>query len=316
MNDAKQLAEGIAERLSVVIPAYNEVGGIAGTLRSLREAIPTCEIIVVDDGSTDGTGEQVRAFPDVTLLRHEYNRGYGGSLKTGMARASGDYVAWFDADGEHRVEDLIAMVAHLEREKLVAVIGHRTNPGSSLLRRSGKFGIRLLARSLGVHTGSDLNCGLRVFRRDIIVPLARLLPDGFSASMTSTMVMLARRYPIAFDPVATGPRVGESKVVLRDGFRSLLLVVRTIMLFAPLRIFLGSGAILIVVGSAYGLITAMIARAGLPVAALLLINTGLMLAMLGLIADQVSQTRLEQLDVLDSDRAVRRSTDRDPAAKE
>lgn len=303
----------IGERLSVVIPAHNEVGGISGTLNSLREGLPECEIIVVDDGSTDGTGDQVRAFPDVTLAHHEYNRGYGASLKTGMRLATREYLAWFDGDGEHRVEDLTVMAERLEQERLVAVIGHRTKPGRSLFRQAGKLGIRLLARSLGVRAGSDLNCGLRVFRRDVIVPLSRLLPDGFSASMTSTMVMLAQRYPTAFQPVGVKPRIGESKVVLRDGFRSLLLVLRVIMLFAPLRIFLVPGAILLAIGAVYGFTTALVLRAGLPTAALFLMNAGMMLSMLGLIADQVSQTRLEQLRLPEIERATRRSSDPTPS---
>ena len=144
-------------------------------------------------------------------------------------------------------------------------------------------------------TGSDFNCGLRVFRREMILPYRSLLPDGFSASMTSTMVMLARRYPVAFHPVQVASRIGDSKVALMDGFSSLMLVLRTITLFAPLRFFVGIGAFLFVVGAVYGLITAVALGLGLPVAALLLLNAGMLLGMLGLIADQISQIRLREL---------------------
>ena len=160
-------------------------------------------------------------------------------------------------------------------------------------------GIRLLARSLGVRAGAAFNCGLRVFRSTVILSYRSLLPDGFSASMTSTMIMLARRYPIAFQPVTVKPRVGASKVALLDGFASLMLVLRMMMLFAPLRIFLGMGSILLFLGTAYGLATAVILGLGLPTAALLLMNAGMMLCMLGLIADQVSQIRLREMDRID-----------------
>jgi hypothetical protein len=159
----------------------------------------------------------------------------------------------------------------------------------------------MVARSLGVKTGSDFNCGLRVFRREMILPYRSLLPDGFSASMTSTMVMLARRYPVAFHPVQVASRVGDSKVALMDGFSSLMLVLRTITLFAPLRFFVGIGAFLFVVGAVYGLITAVALGLGLPVAALLLLNAGMLLGMLGLIADQISQIRLRELERNDQD---------------
>lgn len=289
------------ERLSIVIPAFNEAEGIGKTLESLRAALPEAEIVVVDDGSSDGTGERAAAFPGVRVVTHPFNRGYGAALKTGMARATREYVAWFDADGEHRVDCLMEMVARLEAERLVAVIGQRTNPGRSPLRRFGKLAIRMVARSLGVKTGSDFNCGLRVFRRTMILPYRSLLPDGFSASMTSTMVMLARRYPVAFHPVEVDPRIGTSKVALLDGFSSLMLVLRTITLFAPLRFFLGTGAILFAVGFVYGLVMAMIMGLGLPAAALLLLNAGMLLGMLGLIADQISQIRLRELEQREED---------------
>ena len=97
--------------LSIVIPAYNEAGGIVATLDSLRSALPDCEIIVVDDGSRDETATLVARYPDVRLIRHRYNKGYGGALKTGMRNATRDIVAWFDADNEHRVGHLKEMVS-------------------------------------------------------------------------------------------------------------------------------------------------------------------------------------------------------------
>ena len=283
-------------RLSIVIPAHNEAEAIATTLLALRRALPECEILVVDDGSTDATGNQVRAVPDIRLVRHVYNRGYGAAIKTGVQRARREYVAWFDADGEHRVEDLTALVERIERENLVAVIGERLNPGRSPVRVFGKFLIRLLARAMGVKLGSDLNCGLRVFRRPILQAFLFLLPNGFSASMTSTMVMIARRLPIAFQSVSVRPRIGVSKVKLIDGFSTLLLVLRIIMLFAPLRIFLQLGLGLIGVGLLYSLAIAFVVGRGFPIGGLLLMNAGMLLSMLGLVADQISQIRLQQLD--------------------
>ena len=283
-------------RLSIIVPAYDEADGVAPTLRALRESFPDAEILVVDDGSSDATAARAESVPGVRVLRHGYNRGYGAALKTGMRRAHGMLLAWFDADGEHGVSDLGAMVALLEREELEAVLGQRPAGGGPTIRSVGKFLIRQLARSLGVRAGDDLNCGLRVFRRRAILPFLSILPDGFSASLTSTMVLLARRLPMRFHPITQRPRVGSSKVRVADGFASLLLVLRTVALFAPLRIFFTPGLVLLLAGFVYGVATAVVLGRGLPTAALLLANTGTMLCVLGLVADQVSQLRLERLE--------------------
>ena len=126
------------------------------------------EIIVVDDASTDQTAEVVAGFPGTIFVKNPFNRGYGASLKNGMGRASGRYIAWFDADNEHKVDDLIQMTDRLVSNKLAAVIGERSNPAPSAIRSLGKLLIKLLARSLGTSSVKDINCGLRVFHSDVI----------------------------------------------------------------------------------------------------------------------------------------------------
>jgi glycosyltransferase involved in cell wall biosynthesis len=286
--------------LTIIIPAFNEVDGIGQTLTTLRARLPEAFIIVVDDASNDGTPERARQTPGVRVVSHGYNCGYGGALKTGMVLAQTEYVAWFDADGEHRVEDLVSMVSTLHKDKLIAVIGQRTTGSSTRLRAAGKWVIRMLAQSLDFRAGSDLNCGLRVYRRDVICRYLYVLPDGYSASLTSLMVMLERRYPVAFHPVQTKPRIGTSKVRLSDGVTTLTLVIRIAMLFAPLRIFLRGGAALIVASFIYGLLVTIFRGAGFPVAGALGVMAGLLLISVGLIADQISQLRLIQLASLSS----------------
>ena len=286
-----------AEQLSVVIPAYNEEGGIARTLVGLREALPDCEIIVVDDGSTDATVAQAKTVPGIRILKHSFNRGYGGALKTGMLATTRPYVAWFDADNEHRVEDLERMASRISTEGLVAIIGRRPKAGPSVVRNYGKFAIRMLARSLGVDIGKDLNCGLRVFRRSVILRYLSLLPNSFSASMTSTMVLIERGYRFDFEDIQVKERIGTSKVQLGDGFFTITLVLRMVMLFAPLRIFLGFGSFFLLSGTAYGAMRAISDGRGLPVAALPLIVTGGLPVMFGLVADHVSALRQSQLNL-------------------
>lgn len=291
-----------ASRLSVVIPAYNEEDGIVVTLEKLRASIPEAELIVVDDGSSDSTVERAKSVLDIQVIRHEFNQGYGAAIKSGMRQAKGEFVAWFDADSEHRVEDLAAMATKLEQEHLVAVIGQRKGAHQSVLRGTGKAAIKWLAYSLGAKFGKDINCGLRVFRRRVIMRYLTLLPDRFSASMTSTMIMIERGYPIDFHDVSVNPRIGTSKVKLADGFEALALVLRLILFFAPLRMFLGMGAAFILVGGVYSLMVALLASRGIPIAGMLSVTLGLLLCMLGLIADQISQLRYNQLPVIEPQR--------------
>lgn len=292
--------------VSVIIPAFNEVGGIDPTLEQLLLALPGAEIIVVDDGSTDGTAELVQKHPQVTLVQHSFNRGYGAALKTGMAGANRPLLAWFDADNEHRVSDLVSMIDMMRRGRLAAVIGQRISGGASAVRGVGKAVILTLARSLGFRGGRDMNCGLRVFRTEVICRYLPLLPNGYSASMTSLLVMLERGYPIGYHPVELAARIGTSKVTLRAGFASLLLVMRVIMLFAPMRIFLPVSLALIGVGGVYSAAVAVITGGGFPTFGIFLLLAGLMTGMLGLIADQLSQMRLAQYETITSDRVLSR----------
>jgi glycosyltransferase involved in cell wall biosynthesis len=284
------------ERLSIVVPAYNEERGIGPTLEALIASLPKAEIIVVDDGSKDATAEVVRRLPSVVLLQHPFNRGYGAALKTGMTFARRDLVAWFDADNEHRVEHLIEMTERALTEKVAAVIAQRRFSGPSPLRNWGKLIIRAIARSLDFAGGNDINCGLRVFRRDVILRYIPLLPSSFSASITSTIILLERGYPLAYHPIELNQRIGTSKVKVVDGFLALMLVMRIIMLFAPMRVFLRFGLLLIAAGILYGTVVALAVGRGFPTFALGLLLAGIVTAFFGLVADQISQLRLTAYD--------------------
>ncbi len=294
---AATLAPELQRRLSIVIPAFNEAQGITQTLGELRERLPQSEVIVIDDGSNDGTGPAARAIDGVRVIAHPFNRGYGAGIKTGMRAARGAYIAWFDADNEHRVQDLVALTQHLHDKRVTAVIGARGR-GGPLVRTLGKALIWLMARSMRLKFPNDLNCGLRVFNRAMIAPYVGLFPNGFSASMTSTLTMLERGYPIDFLPVQTTPRIGSSKVRLVDGFRTMLLTLRMVMLFAPLRVFVPIGLAALIGGGVYGATLALLSGLGLSVTALFIMIAGILLMMQGLIADQISQLRLGQLDAL------------------
>ncbi|HVE89271.1 MAG TPA: glycosyltransferase family 2 protein [Burkholderiaceae bacterium] len=294
--------------MSIVIPAFNEEAGIAATLDALTRDAPEAEVIVIDDGSDDRTAQIALGFAKIIVAQHPFNRGYGAALKTGISIATREYVAWFDADNEHRVSDLAAMALIVSSRGLAAVVAQRRFSGPSPVRTLGKFFIRLAARSLKFSAGKDINCGLRVFRRDVISRYVDLLPNGFSASITSTVIMLERGYPIDFYPIELNPRIGVSKVKVADGFHAFMLLMRIFMLFAPMRIFLRAGVMLFFAGILYGLGWAILTGRGVPAGAVLLTLGGILSGFFGLIADQISQMRLSRYD-----RPIYRITSSPPA---
>ncbi|HVZ32379.1 MAG TPA: glycosyltransferase family 2 protein [Polyangiaceae bacterium] len=285
-------------RISIVIPAHNEEGAIGNVLLALCEHTPAGvdEIIVVDDGSTDRTGEIAEAA-GVRVIRQPSNRGYGAALNAGIRAASGEYILTLDADGQHRIEDVLKLCAAVCGDQPAdCVIGHRTKlVHSPLWRMPGKWFLTRLARLLTRKEILDLNSGLRAMRRDVIVRYMHLCPSGFSFSTTSTFALASRGYRIEFVPIQVERRIGKSSVSVATGFQTILLILRLASLFNPLRVFLPLSFFFIVGGSLWT-IPYLLDGQGITVAAMLAVLTGVTLFGLGLICDQVAQLRLERFE--------------------
>jgi glycosyltransferase involved in cell wall biosynthesis len=288
-------------QLAVIIPAYNEEQAIEPTLRQLREAVHGAEIVVVDDGSSDATAARARAVPGVTVLSAERNRGYGSALKRGMRACTRPYVAWYDADGQHRPDDLKAVARQAIEQRQDMVIGIR-GPDSDRQRERvfGKFLLKIAARLISGEHIPDLNSGLRCFRRDVIIRYLHLLPDGFSASSTSTLMMLKGHYRVGYVPIVTNARLGKSTVhVVLDGLRTVQLVLRIVVLFEAFKVFSILGLALLVPGLIYGVIVALARREGFPTLAGTAVIAGLLTFYLAILADQVAELRKERFEQSD-----------------
>jgi glycosyltransferase involved in cell wall biosynthesis len=279
--------------ITVVIPAFTEAGMIGGVVRDLRQAIPGICVLVVDDGSRDATAVEARSA-GAQVIRHAHNKGYGASLKTGIRAARTPYIATYDADGQHRPEDLIAMLKL--GGAMDMVIGARTKDSDRQLdRMPGKWILARVANLLTSRKIPDLNSGLRVVRRDVILRYLHLLPNGFSASTTMTICMLQRGYDVQFVAITTKQRAGGQSTdrKLRDGMKTIQLMIRLIILFNPGRFFLPPALLFVTVGLAYGLTEALIHRRGIPALAVMVVITGLIIGMFGLLASQISTLRIE-----------------------
>lgn len=285
-------------RLSVVIPAFDEEQSVAATVSRLREHCPEVEIVVVNDGSTDGTAAELERVSGIRVRTHERNRGYGASLKTGVRATDREFVAWYDADGQHEPADLLAVAGPVLRGEKDIVIGVRS-PGSARQseRVVGKAVLKWVAQLLTRQGIPDLNSGMRCFRREMIQRYLHLLPDGFSASTTSTILAMKRAWRVGHVPITTQRRAGKSKVrLVSDGLTTLHLIVRLVVLFDAFRVFSALGAGLMSLGLAYGIALAVIRGEGFPTFAGMVVIAGLLTVFLGIIADQVTELRKERFE--------------------
>ena len=277
--------------VTIIIPAHDEERGIEkviiGVKNAMEGAKSTYEIIVVDDGSTDKTAEIVKKKEDVRLIKHPYNKGYGAALKTGVKNAEGDIVLFIDADAQQNPDDIPRLLKHMGEYDMV--VGARTKDSHiSLLRRPGKFVLRILANYLAGRKIPDLNSGFRAIKKEIVKKYMPILPDTFSFTTTITLAAIKEGYNIKYIPIETVKEIGTSKIKpFRDGFKFIMLIVRTIVFFDPMRVFFPVSLLLFIMGFVI-LIHDLIISFSVPKSALLLLGIAVQVFFFGLLADQIS----------------------------
>lgn len=280
-----------AASTSVVIPALNEAASIAAVVAGLRGAASWREILVVDDGSNDDTAARAEAA-GARVIRHPYNKGNGASVKTGVRAATGDYVLILDADGQHQPADALRLVARLDPYDLV-VGARRGHTQASLARRIGNQALNALASFLTERPIADLTSGFRAARRDCLVEFLHLLPNGFSTPTTTTLAFVKAGYNVTFEPIDAVRRQGASKIRLgSDGFRFLLILLKVITIFSPLRIFVPISAASFLLGAAYAAWT-IATQSHVTNSSVLLILMSVVIFLVGLISEQISTLRFE-----------------------
>jgi glycosyltransferase involved in cell wall biosynthesis len=239
--------------VSVVLPIYNERGHLRQEIDRIRTALAaspyTFEIIVVDDGSTDGSEVDLAAVEGIRLIRHQHNRGSGAARRTGTTAARGRVVVWTDVDMTYPNDEIPQLVKELDGFDHV-VGARRTEEGTMrFFRVPAKWFIRKLASYLTDTDIKDLNSGLRAFRRDVAMQYVHHLPAGFSCVTTLTMSFLSNGYSVKYVPIDYFPRAGKSKFHWwKDTKRYLLQVVRMTLSYNPLKVFLPLGGVLLALG--------------------------------------------------------------------
>jgi len=269
----------------------NEAAAIGGVVSQLRGAAAWKEIIVVDDGSADETAVQARAA-GACVVRHPYNKGNGAAVKTGIRHARGEFVLIIDADGQHPPEDARRIAARLGDFDLV--IGARNgSTQASAARRAGNAVLNNLASYLTSRPIPDLTSGFRGARTECLREFIHLLPNGFSTPTTTTLAFIKAGYNVTFEPIDARQRSGRSKIrFAHDGARFLLILLKIVTLFSPLRVFLPLSVLSFAVGSIYG-VWNMLATGKIPNGAVILILFAVIVFLVGLVSEQIASLRFE-----------------------
>jgi glycosyltransferase involved in cell wall biosynthesis len=284
-------AEGRERRaISIVVPAYNEARSIGPQLEHLRQVMDaSCwpyELVVVDDGSTDGTAAEVERH-DVRLIRQPRNFGYGAALKAGIDAAKHDWIVIIDADGTYPAEEIPRMLEFAADFDMVvgARVGQNVNIPPQ--RRPAKWILAKLSGYLAEQIIPDLNSGLRVLKRDLVRKYEHLLPDGFSFTTTITLALLCNHYRVYYHTINYAKRVGASKIRAAHAYQFLMLILRTVVYFNPLRVFLPLGLVFFLAGVAKFIYDIFLWN--LSESAVMGVLTGVIIWCVGLLADQISK---------------------------
>jgi glycosyltransferase involved in cell wall biosynthesis len=289
--------------VTIVLPVFNELGHLEEEITRIRKTMDesdySYEIIVVDDGSTDGSGSRLKEIEGIRLIRFATNRGSGSARKYGTQSAHGSIVVWTDVDMTYpndTIPDLLDSLDGFDQ-----VVGARTTEEGTvkLLRRPAKWLIRRLASYLTGVRIPDLNSGFRAFRRDVAGQFLHLLPRGFSCVTTLTMAFLSNGYSIRYVPIEYAPRAGESKFHWwKDTRRYLLQVLRLTLMWEPMRVFGPPAALLGIVGIGKLIFDLVDKDFRVATNTIVILGVSFALALIGMVADMLVQLNKRPHDVM------------------
>lgn len=287
--------------LSIVIPAYNEEDSLALVIPDVLEKCrqENWKVIIVNDGSRDTTSEILNNFasdPNLTVIHHKTNRGYGAAIKTGLAAVDTDYAVTFDADGQHDLNDINRVFETALTNKYDLVIGSRKNQSQSgLYRAVGKWIIRLITKILLQVKITDLNSGFKLYVSQLVKKYLYLTPDSMSFSDIIVLIFISEGHQVSECPISVHERKhGKSTISTKTAFETVYEIINIIMTFNPLKIFMPAAIIFILLGVGWG-IPIILAGRGISTGSMMSIVIGIVLLFIGFLAEQLSQLRKDIL---------------------
>jgi glycosyltransferase involved in cell wall biosynthesis len=280
--------------ISIVIPVFNEAEKLLELLKQIRGlGLTNTEILVVDDGSTDGSSD-VALTGGANVIRHPYNIGNGAAIKSGIRAAHGRLLVLMDGDGQHKPDDIRKLLAEAKHYHMV--VGARTK-GSKLRfhRYVANVVYNLLASYVTRFRVKDLTSGFRILSRRDALRYIDLLPNTFSYPTTLTLAFLRSGLTVKYVPIQTLYRAGQSKISLvTDGVRFLLIITKIATLFSPFRVFLPV-SIFFFLGGMINYVYTYVTTHRFTNMSVFLFTTAVIIFMLGLISEQIALLRTERL---------------------
>jgi glycosyltransferase involved in cell wall biosynthesis len=286
--------------VSVIIPAYNEAETIRDVILQVKEIDPEYEIIVVNDGSKDQTGEIAREA-GANVYSHPYNIGNGASIKSGIRIPSGDILVFIDGDGQHNPNDIARMLQYFPEYDMV--VGARSKASQvSIFRGLGNSMLNWLAGYVAKFRVQDLTSGFRAIKAELAQSLLYLLPNTYSYPTTMTLGVLRNGKSLKYLPIEAKQRKrGKSNIsITRDGVRFFMIITKICALYSPFRIFLPVSFFIFLLGFIYYLVTFFTYGRFTNMSALLF-TTSIIVFFMGIISEQISQMRYEKVRATDSE---------------
>jgi glycosyltransferase involved in cell wall biosynthesis len=287
--------------LTIVIPVYNEAESLPTFAPTVTEFCRArgWKTIFVNDGSRDDTKqilERLVPSPDICVVHHKVNRGYGGALKTGIQHVTTPYLVTIDGDGQHHLEDVERIFKFTIEKDADMVVGKREGANTSTAYRAlGKLLIRAFTKILMPLPVTDLNSGFKLYRTGPAKRYITVCPDSMAFSDVITLVFLSERNLVLEHPIRVSPRrAGQSTINTFTAFETVMQVLNIALMFNPLRVFLPISFFFILAGIGWGIPIVLLGR-GVSVGAMLAIVTGILFFVLGLLASQLSAIRMERL---------------------